>query len=88
MPEVSASWGEIEVAPRIAPVKYQSPEVQPLTAEEAERAIAAIEPRFQAMFRLAFNTGLRRGELAALEWRDFGPKKRQLRGERFVDSRT
>lgn len=41
-----------------------------------------------AFFRLALSTGARKGELLALQWRDFDPQGKKLRIERNMDQVT
>jgi integrase len=46
-------------------------EMHPLSAEEARALLkAALGERFEALYMLAMTTGLRRGELLGLRWRD------------------
>src|SRR5438128_1276527 len=44
----------------------------PLTAEELRRLFAELDLRDRALVLLAASTGLRRGELLALQWEDVG----------------
>ncbi len=58
----------------------KSPEVQILRADEMRRLlIQAYEDGFYEMFLLDLSTGIRRGELLALQWSDVDLKKRTIR---------
>lgn len=53
---------------------------QDLTIEGAKRLLAVLEgERLEALFVLALATGLRRGELLGLHWRDVDLESRELR---------
>ena len=67
---IAAEWGLLEVVPPIRWLKAPPPEFDFLTFDEAERLIAAAEPKWRAMIIVAARTGLRIGELLALRWRD------------------
>ncbi len=58
----------------------KSPEMQILRADEMRRLlIQAYEDGFYEMFLLDLSTGIRRGELLALQWSDVDLKKRTIR---------
>jgi integrase len=52
---------------------------------QVRKLIAAARPNARPVFELAASTGLRRGELFALRWRDIDFEERQIR---VVDSKT
>jgi integrase len=64
--------GYIEKDPMalISNLKTQKPEIQPLSMEEVRMVIDAVSPRYKAFFIIAFFTGMRFGEMAALKWRN------------------
>lgn len=71
----------IESVPRIRRLKVPPSKFDWLTAEEGDRFLAAIEkhyPQWRALFWTAFRTGLRRGELFALEWDDLDLEAKTL----------
>lgn len=62
-------------------------EINPLTAEEANRLIEAAcdaDERLQALYVLAVHTGLRQGELLALKWDDLDLQGGTLRVRRTL----
>ena len=60
-------------------------EIDPLTAEEANRLIAAAGgDRLEALYVLAIHTGLRQGELLALRWEDLDLEAGALRVRRTL----
>lgn len=50
--------------------KYETPEMDFLTPEEAHRIVDAIDPYYRPMLLFALMTGVRPGELIAIRWRD------------------
>lgn len=58
----------LRYVPRVKFLKAERPDFDFLSFEEAERLIAATEPEWRAMVSVALHTGLRRGELIALQW--------------------
>ena len=61
---------ERDPAARIRAMKVRQDEPDPFTREEQAAILAALPEVARNMFRFAFWTGLRTGELIALEWRD------------------
>ncbi len=60
-------------------------EINPLTAEEADRLIeAARGDRLKALYVIAIHTGLRQGELLALKWQDLDLEAGTLRVRRTL----
>ena len=63
-------------------------EIAPLTAEEANRLIeAARGDRLEALYVLAIHTGLRQGELLALNWKDLDLEAGTLQVRRTLTRR-
>lgn len=64
-------------------------EVQPLTPEQARRLLEAVRGhRLEGILTLALATGMRRGELLALRWRDINFEDKSLRIRHTVDRIT
>ncbi len=60
--------------------RRDSPEMRPLTPEEARRFVyAASGDRLEALWILAISTGMRQGELLGLRWRDVDFQRRVVR---------
>jgi integrase len=60
-------------------------EIDPLTAEEANRLIeAAAGDRLEAIYTIAIHTGLRQGELLSLRWEDLDLEAGALRVRRTL----
>ncbi len=60
-------------------------EIDPLTEEESCRLLAAAPgERFEALYVLAINTGMRQGELLALKWEDVDLEGGRLRARRTL----
>jgi integrase len=68
---VAVEWGLIVAAPPMRFMRADKPHIDFLEFEEAERLIAASDCRqVRSMITLALNTGMRVGELLALQWSD------------------
>ncbi|MCP4449333.1 MAG: site-specific integrase [Myxococcales bacterium] len=69
---VATEWGFIANVPRVRWLKVPKPIFDFLDFEEASRLVegASAEPEWQTMIWLALKTGLRLGELRALQWDD------------------
>lgn len=70
-------WGWIATNPaaEATPPPLRQPEIHPPTPEEVAglvRSARDVDPDFATFLWLAATTGARRGELAALQWRDVG----------------
>jgi len=64
------------------------PEIYPLSFDEIHRFLDAVKPEYKDFFTVAFFTGMRFGEMAALKWKDVDFKlgvikvrKTRVRGE-------
>ena len=64
--------GYIEKDPMslISNLKTQKPEIMPLSMEEVRLFLDTVTPRYRDFFTIAFFTGMRFGEMAALKWRN------------------
>lgn len=71
----AVEWEFIEINPMIKvkrPKAYRQKEIQVYTEEEVAKLLIALErelPHWRIMITLALITGMRRGELLALEWK-------------------
>ncbi|NNB84591.1 tyrosine-type recombinase/integrase [Corallococcus exiguus] len=65
---VAVEQEELTHAPRVKLLKAEKPEFDFLNFEEADRLVRSAEPTWRAMVTVALHTGLRRGELIALQW--------------------
>lgn len=65
---LAVEWNELGAVPKIVWMRLPKPEFDFLNFEEAERLVAATEPEWRAMVITALHTGLRLGELVALQW--------------------
>jgi integrase len=54
----------------VSNLKTQKPEIHPLSMEEVRLVIEAVSPRYKNFLTIAFFTGMRFGEMAALKWRN------------------
>lgn len=65
-------------------VRVPHREMRALSAEQVKRFLAAVEPDYWLLFTVAVFTGLRRGELLALQWGDVDWEKARLNVRRSV----
>jgi integrase len=70
--QTAVEWKHINAVPPMRRLPVQRPKFDFLTFEEADRLVqaAAKEPAWNAMIVVALHTGLRLGELLALQWDD------------------
>jgi integrase len=74
----------LETIPTIKKLKYDPPTVQFLTPHQAKMLVMYSEPMWAQMVTFALNTGLRIGELRALQWEQINRRNRTV----FVDRAT
>jgi integrase len=67
---VAVEWGKLRTVPTIKWLKVPRPEITWLSHEETARLVAAAEGTWRTMIFVGLHTGLRQGELLALEWQD------------------
>jgi integrase len=67
---VAKKRGLIAAVPEIEWLKVSRPDFDFLSFEEAGRLLAAVDPGWHCMVITAMKTGLRQGELIALQWQD------------------
>ena len=80
-------WRLIErnVCKDVTPPRVPPPEIQPLSLEEAKHFLAAAEgDKFEALYVLALNSGMRLGELGGLFWSDIDLPRRVLYVQRSL----
>ena len=68
----AVKWNYLRFSPAtdLQKPKFDTPEMDWLTPEEAQRLLAEIEPYWQALFMTMFMTGARPGEAIATRWKD------------------
>lgn len=72
-------WGYLEHVPLIQLLRTCAPPFKVLTSEETSRLLAEMsEPMWNLMIHLGLRTGLRRGELMALDWADIDFARNRL----------
>lgn len=52
------------------PIKAEKPEINPFSFEEVTAIIENVDPHYKCFFTVAFFTGMRFGEMAALKWKN------------------
>ena len=75
---LAVEWDELPTVPRIAWMKVPKPEFDFLSFEDADRLVTSAEPEWKTMLLVALHTGLRLGELVALQWDCVDLKGRRL----------
>ncbi|HJT55260.1 MAG TPA: site-specific integrase [Ktedonobacteraceae bacterium] len=85
--DTAVRWGLVarNVCDAVSPPRRRRFEVKPLTLEQVQRLLAAVEDhRLAALFKLALATGMRRGELLGLKWQDIDLAKGTLQVRRVL----
>ena len=79
-------WGYLAVSPAadIERAKVHQQEMRALSPEEVRRFLAAAEPDYWLLFATAVFTGLRRGEVLALQWGDIDWQRHQINVRRSL----
>jgi integrase len=82
----AVSWGFLTTNPAadVQRARVVRKEMAALTPEQVRRLLAAAEPEYELLFRVAIFTGVRSGELLALQWRDVDWQRAQLCVRRSV----
>jgi integrase len=81
----AVEWGVLAVAPKTKFLRHPRHRFDFLSHEEADQLVAAIPTgQWKTMVILALNTGLRIGEICALEWNDIDMNAQQLVVRRSV----
>ncbi|HEY8602181.1 MAG TPA: site-specific integrase [Thermomicrobiales bacterium] len=78
-------WGLVtrNAAALVGPTRYQRPEVQPFTPEEARAFLVAVSgDRLEALYTVALALGLRQGEALGLHWGDIDFSSGSIRVQR------
>lgn len=71
-------WGELDKMPTIRPLRCDPEEFDYLNEEEANRLLAAASEPYRTAILLALHTGMRIGELMALNWEKVDFEKKQI----------
>lgn len=74
----AVEWGELDAVPKIKKLKVTPQRFDFLTFEESANLINTASGLWKDMVTLALNTGMRFGEIRALEWTDINWSKRQI----------
>jgi integrase len=85
--ETAVKWNLVakNVCNVVSPPRRQRFEVTPLTLEQIQKLLAAVEGhRLEALFKLAIATGMRRGELLGLKWQDIDLARGTLQVRRIL----
>lgn len=71
-------WEELEAVPKFRDLRLPEHKTYFLTFKQSARLIACSDERWQPMVTLALHTGLRIGEILALEWSDISLESGRL----------
>lgn len=81
----AVEWNIISAVPRIRRLRVESERLDFLTDDECQQLLVAFaDERWRAMALLALRTGMRLGELLALQWQDVDLANRQLEVRRSL----
>ncbi|HBA36830.1 TPA: site-specific integrase [Candidatus Falkowbacteria bacterium] len=76
--KTAVEWGELDKIPIIRPLRCDPEEFDYLTETEADRLLATASGSYYTAILLALHTGMRIGELMALNWANVDFEKRQI----------
>jgi integrase len=74
-------------APRVPHLRFTYPEIESFTPAEAERLLEAAPAKWRTMILMALRSGLRVGELRALQWADLDLKRGTVDVRRAIDDK-
>ena len=74
----AVEWGELDKIPITKPLKTDPPDFDFLSEEEAKRLLNASTGHYYTAILLALHTGMRFGELMALDWENVKFSHRQI----------
>lgn len=74
----AVEWGELEKMPIIRPLRTNPSEFDYLSEEEAKRLLETANEPYKTAIVLALHTGMRIGELMALDWKCIDLVKKQI----------
>lgn len=61
---------------RVKNLKVKKPDINPLPMEDIKQFLTVVSPHYKNFFEVAFFTGMRFGEMAALKWKNVDLKRR------------
>jgi len=76
--KTAIEWGELDKMPMIRPLRCDPEEFDYLSEEEAQRLLDASSEPYKTAILLALHTGMRIGELMALNWTSVNFEKKQI----------
>ena len=76
--KTAVEWGELDKVPIIRPLRCDPEEFDYLNEEEANRLLATASEPYKTAILLALHTGMRIGELMALNWEKIDFLKKQV----------